>query len=116
MTLPGDERKPKANRKLEGITITTILVQTIFINHETLNSDICFSIQKLLASSLLINLIRHLPSDDVIFGIAVKLATRLFDTVKCLTEDKAERNSMCKRLCNQYKGDPSQYIQTGCVC
>lgn len=61
----------------------------------------------MLASSLLMNLIRHLPSDDVIYGIAVKLATRLFDTVNCLTEDKAERNGMCKRLCNQYIGDLS---------
>lgn len=49
----------------------------------------------------------HLPSDDVIYGIAVKLPTRLFDTVNCLTDDKAERNGMCKRLCNQYIGDLS---------
>lgn len=53
------------------------------------------------------NLISHLPSDDVIYGIAVKLATRLFDTVNCLTDDKAEKNGMCKRLCNQYIGDLS---------
>lgn len=61
----------------------------------------------MLASSLLMNIINHLPSDDVIYGIAVKLATRLFDTVNCLTDDKAERNGMCKRLCNQYIGDLS---------
>lgn len=66
-----------------------------------------FLVKKLLASSLSINLIRHLPSDDVLYGIAVKLATRLFDTVNCLTDEKAERNGMCKRLCNQYIGDLS---------
>lgn len=32
---------------------------------------------------------RHLQLNDVIFGIAVKLATRLFVTGNCLTDDKA---------------------------
>lgn len=40
---------------------------------------------------------RHLQLNDVIFGIAVKLATRLFVTGNCLTDDKAESNDMCLR-------------------
>lgn len=49
---------------------------------------------KLLASFLFTNSMRYLHFIDVGFGIAVKLVTRLFVTVICLTNDKAERNDM----------------------
>lgn len=37
---------------------------------------------------------RYLQFIDVGFGISVKLVIRLFVTVNCLTNDKAERNDM----------------------
>lgn len=49
---------------------------------------------KLLGRFLLTNNMRYLQFIDVEFGIAVKLVIRLFVTVNCLTNDKAERNDM----------------------
>lgn len=49
---------------------------------------------KLLGRFLLTNNMRYLQFIDVGFGISVKLVIRLFVTVNCLTNDKAERNDM----------------------
>lgn len=49
---------------------------------------------KLLGRFLFTNNMRYLQFIDVGFGISVKLVIRLFVTVNCLTNDKAERNDM----------------------
>lgn len=55
---------------------------------------IYISLLNLLGRFLFTNNMRYLQFINVGFGIAVKLVIRLFVTVNCLTNDKAERNDM----------------------
>lgn len=71
-------------------------ISTVIMEKKNMYTFIAFIFLclKLLASFLFTNSMRYLHFIDVGFGIAVQLVTRLFVTVICLTNDKAERNDM----------------------